>query len=504
MNKNISKTLVFMVVLTIISKALGFTRELILAALFGTNFIVDAYIMANTILNTVFGGIIIALGTAYMPIYSDICEGKGQEEADRFTSHIINLLIVITIFVSFVGIAFSDQITAVFASGFKGETARLTSYFIKVIFFYIIFSSIAGIFEAYLQYRGSFIEPIISGYAISICMSVGIIISWKTSYYYLAFGTVIGYALRCVILWWIAKSKNFIYTRGIASKQTLIIILKMAVPIFIGSYLNYINIFIDKTLAASLSEGRISALNYSSLLYMMIINVTTTVICTVIYPKLSKLNTLNNRHEFIQLANKGIKVICILGIPISFISIVFAQPIIKIVYERGAFDTAATYITASAFMYYSIGMIFIAINEFLVKIYYAQKDMRTPMFLGAISVIINIISNFILVKYMEHNGLALSTSLSAIVNFILLIIFLRKKDKEFISNSFILSFIKIVISAVIFILTAYYSYLFIASVHNVISGIIILRLAISILVSGIIYIFLLDRLKILNVKLFFH
>ena len=151
------QTAVMMGILTLISKLFGFVREMVMANYYGASYITDAYGMAFTILTVLFGGIIAAISTAYMPVYSRINETQGKQEGDAFTSGILNLLLAVSIVISIIGIIFSDQLIAVLASGFSGETAKLASFFVKVLFSYVIFSSTAGVLESYLQYKGVFL-----------------------------------------------------------------------------------------------------------------------------------------------------------------------------------------------------------------------------------------------------------------------------------------------------------------------------------------------------------
>ena len=159
-----AQTAALMAILTLISKAFGFVREMVMANFFGTTYITDAYVMAFAIPMIIFGGIFGSVATAYMPLFSRISENEGEKAGSKFTSEVINLLLIVSIFAAIIGIIFSDQIVSLFASGFSGETARLTSFFTKVTFCYILFTSIAGILEEYLQYKGTFLVQIVLGY----------------------------------------------------------------------------------------------------------------------------------------------------------------------------------------------------------------------------------------------------------------------------------------------------------------------------------------------------
>ncbi|QIB68147.1 murein biosynthesis integral membrane protein MurJ [Aminipila butyrica] len=430
MKENMIKTAAVMSVLTLGSQCFGFVRELVMANYFGTSYIVDAFAMSTTILNLLFGGLIMSITAAYMPLYSKVVAQKGQEAGEVLTSQVINLLLIITIGISFVGILFSDQIINVCASGFTGETARLASYYTKIIFSYIIFSSITGILEPYLQYRGVFIPQIISGYFISIASAIAIVISAYTSYYYIAYGILIGNLLRFICIFAVAKKKGYRHRHAFSLKGEANGVISLALPIFLGSSVDSISKFIDRTLASHLREGSIAALNYANLIDSMIIIVTITVISTIIYPKLTQAHATHDKTSFNSLVGLGSSLVMMIAVPCSLGAMLYSQQIIHIVYERGAFNAGATAMTSGAFFYYSLGLIFIAMSQFLTKVYYAMHNMKVPMIFGIISVGFNIVLNFLLIDPMKHEGLALASSLASGFNVCLLLFYMKYKYRD--------------------------------------------------------------------------
>lgn len=419
---NAAKIAIFMAVLTLVSKLLGFLREMVIAGFFGAGFIVDSYVMAQSIPNILFAGIFVSIATAYMPLFSEKVENEGLKASNRFTTQIINLLLLMTIISACIGVIFSKQLVALLASGFKGQTADLTAYFLRVTLFYAVFSSITGIFESYLQYKNKFLSPIIIGYVQNIIVILGIVLAAITSYYYLAYGMLFAYIVRATLLYIQAKRKGFNYNIGLNnnSKDDIKKLITLAVPVFIGSSINQINLFVDKTLASSLIEGSISALNYASLLNSMAMAMTASILATIIYPKLSKANSLNDYLRYSQVLSIGLNIILIVTLPFSLGAILYNQQIVQIIYERGAFDITATMMTGSAYLFYSVGLVFLSLNELLLRAYYSKHDMKTPMIFAGICVIINIVLSILLVKVMAHNGLALATSIATCCNTILL------------------------------------------------------------------------------------
>lgn len=496
--RTIVQTAALMAVLTLVSKMLGFVREMVIAGFFGTSYIVDAYVMAQSIPNMLFGGIFASIGTAYMPTFSGIIEKQGKKAGDKFTSQLINIAVIIAAVLSVIGILLSDSLTAIIAPKFSAETAELTSFYLKITFGYMIFTCASSIFDSYLRYNGSFLHPIISGYMQNIGIIVIAAVSAYTSHYYFAFGILLGYALRFVYQAIVVRKMGYHHSLEVSIKGEVRQILVLAVPVFIGSYVSQINSYVDKSLASGLREGSVAALNYGHILITFITGITTTIIATIIYPKMTKAINSGDHEFFNVIADKGISIITIIAIPFSLGAMVFANDVVQIVYERGAFDENATLLTGTAFFFYSCGLAFIALNEFITQIYYSLRDMRTPIICAAVGVAVNIGLNIFLVNKMAHGGLALATSAAAFVNFTLLYITMRKKYKDVEILKSKVKIIKICAAALIAVITA-------LAVHRLlIAAVIIPRIAYlgaAVTAACAVYIMLLICFKVDEVKM---
>lgn len=428
---NAAQTAAMMAILTLGSKFLGFIREMVMAGFFGAGEVTDAYVMSQSIPSMLFAGIFGAVATSYMPLLSDKIEKGSEKEGNEFTSQVINILLIASIISSVVGFIFSDELTAILASGFTGERARLTSFFLKITFSYVIFSSTTGILNAYLQYKNTFLPQIFIDYTQNIIVIATIVISAYSSYYYLAFGLLIAYALRLVLIFALSKKKGYkYYTHGEKTRGVIKDISRLAIPVFIGSTVTQINLFVDKYLASGLVVGSVSALNYASTLNTMIMSISVTVLATMIYPRLAQAQSMEAQDRFSNLVQTGFNLTIIVALPFSLGAMVYSDEIVQVIFERGAFDVAATSLTGSAYLFYSIGMTFMALNTLFTQVYYSMHNMKTPMVCAAVGVIINISLNLMLVGSMQHNGLALATSISAICNSGLLYVGIRKKDKN--------------------------------------------------------------------------
>lgn len=500
-----AQTAFFMAILTLISKCIGFVREMVMANYFGTTYVTDAYVMSSTILSVLFGGVISSISIAYIPMLSRINEKSGEKLGDEFTSRIISLLLVITFFISITGIFFSDQIISVFARGFSGEAAKLAAFFVKVLFSYVIFSSVSSILEAHLQYKGIFLPQIISGYFISLCTIIAIVVSALTSYYYLAFGLLAGYFLRFIALYIIAVRKGYQHCLTLNDRTAVRLelkeILSLSIPTFIGSYMMYINQFIDKSLASKLTEGSIAALNYAFLLNGMIMGMTITILATIIYPKLAKANSLEQYDRFNSLLGTGITIVILIALPFSLGAMLYNEQLVQIVYERGVFDQDATRMTSSAFLFYSMGLVFMSINDLMIRTYYSMHRMKMPMIFAGIGVLINIILNLILIKSMAHNGLALATSIASCATSLMLLAGLRYKCPQVQLLLSKMKLMKIVLASVIAVSSSYFVYHYFVMPNSDIIVARVAQLLIPVVVAAVIYLALLIAFKVDEIKL---
>ena len=496
--RTIVQTAALMAVLTLVSKMLGFVREMVIAGFFGTSYIVDAYVMAQSIPNMLFGGIFASIGTAYMPTFSGIIEKQGKKAGDKFTSQLINIAVLIAAALSVIGILLSDSLTAIIAPKFSAETAELTSFYLKITFGYMIFTCASSILDSYLRYNGSFLHPIISGYMQNIGIIAIAAVSAYTSHYYFAFGILLGYVLRFAYQTIVVRKMGYHHSLEVSIKGEVRQILVLAVPVFIGSYVSQINSYVDKSLASGLQEGSVAALNYGNILMTFITGLTTTIIATIIYPKITKAAVNEDWEFFNSAADKGMSLITVIAVPFSLGSMVFANDVVQIVYERGAFDESATVLTGTAFFFYSCGLVFIALNEFLVQVYYSLKDMKTPIKCAACGVAVNIGLNMLLIGKMAHGGLALATSAAAFVNFIMLSAFIARKHGEVELLKSKSKILKIIVVAVIAVAAAY------CVQRGLMATIFMPRIAylgIVVIAACIVYIFLLTVFKIDEVKL---
>lgn len=501
MNK-VTKATIGLMIATIVSKILGFGREIVLGSIYGTSIYSDAYIVSMNIPNVIFVSIGAAIATTFIPLYHENEKNSEKNKSLEFTNNIINIVIVISIIVSIFILIFTEPIVKIFAMGFKDEALNITVKFTKIMIFGILFIGLTNIFRAFLNIKGEFVIPGLIGLPFNIIIILSIILSYKTHTVVLAIGTLIAMASECLFQIPSAFKNGYRYVPKINfNDDNLKKIIWLTGPVFIGIGVNQVNAMVDRTLASTLVEGSIAALNYANRLNGFVLGLFITSISSVIYPMLSRLSIEKNLKEFKSTVLASVNIIILIIIPISLGAIVLANPIVSLLFERGAFDNNATKMTSVALAFYSIGMIGFGLRDILGKVFYSLKDTKTPMLNGAMAMVLNIILNIILIRYMGHEGLAFATSISSIICIVLLFISLNKKIGYFGQKEIVKTLVKSLISAIIMGLLTVVSYNFISSTIG--SGFIekSISLALSVGIGAMVYVVLIIVLKVKEVNI---
>ncbi|MCM8711286.1 murein biosynthesis integral membrane protein MurJ [Clostridium sp. SYSU_GA19001] len=424
----LSKIAGILMIITIISKLIGFVRDALIASSFGASYQTDAYTMSLTIPYMFFELFGLTITTTFIPILSESYIKKGKKEMFNLANSILNILIIITIFASILGWLFAPIIVKMLAPKFNEVTYNLTVQLTKLSIINILFLSLNSGLTAVVQALDEFVSPAIVGIVMNIPIIFYIIFGKSHNIVELTIVTILGNAIQILVyLPWLIRNrykyKFYINLHDSRIKKMLYLIS----PILIGIGVEKINSIVNRIMASGLAQGSITALDYANKVNYMVYFTFAQAIITVIYPSLSREGASENLNQFKQYLIKAFNSINLLMIPCSVGMLVLRIPIINILFKHGSFDDRAVNMTSTALLYLVIGMIFYSIRDVGNRAFYALQDTRTPMINGIFGVIINIILNITLVNIMGIGGLTLSTSISAIVTSILLIYRLRKK-----------------------------------------------------------------------------
>ena len=452
------KVALMVMIITILSKILGFGREIVLSYTYGASAITDAYLISRTIPSVIFSFVGGGIATGFIPLYSRILNEQGPGAADRYTNNLSNALLLVASIVVTIVLFFTQPIVKLFAAGFSGETLELAITFTRISVFGVYFSALLNIFTGYLRIHDNYLIPALVGFPMSFIIIISLFISTKTNIYVIVVGAVLATASQLILLLRLfAKTVRYQPLLDFKDENIRMMVL-IALPVIVGTSVNEINVLVDRTLASSIAVGGISALNYARRLNGFVQGLFVVSITTVLYPMISKMAAEKNMKGLKTYVSEAISIINLLVIPATIGAMIFSKEIVVLLFGRGAFTPEAAEMTSNALFYYSIGMIAFGLRDILSRAFYALQDTKTPMINATIAVVLNIILNVILSRYMGIGGLALATSISAVVSTLLMFITLRKKIGGFGLKEISTSFVKISIASILMGVIALWSF----------------------------------------------
>lgn len=445
-----AKAALWIMFATMLSKILGFCREIVLANFYGTGGAADVFVLTLNIPGLIIAIVGSVIATIYVPIYFETKEKYGEEGALKLTNNMLNIVLLVSIVIAILGLLFTEQFINIFAGGFEGEKFNLAVNFTKVMIIGVIFLSCTRLFTSYLQVNENFAVPGLIGIPYNVFIIAAIAISTKTSLIVMAIGALLGMASQMLFQLPFAIKKGYKYKSYLNIKdENIKNMLILMLPMLIGVAIGQINTAVDRALASGLGDGPLSALNYANKLNEFVMALFVTSIVTVIYPKLAQMTGSENKDDFISTIVKSSNCIVLLVLPITVGAIVLAEPIVRLLFQRKAFDAESTYMTYTVLRLYSLGLVAMGIRDILTRVFYSLSDTKTPMINGSIALVMNIVLNLALIGPLGYKGLAVSTSIASIITVILLFMSLKKKAGYFGGDKIIITGAKSLIAAII-------------------------------------------------------
>lgn len=426
MNKTAKYTIIMMAT-TVLAKLLGFVREMVLAYCFGAGAISDAYVICFSIPTVIFSGLGTAIMTCYISLYSEL-EVNAPRRLGQFHNSSTSLILLVSAALVAVFQAFAEPIVKLFAVGFDEATLKFAVGLARVMVISMVFIALSYMLQGFLQMKGSFVAVGLVSVPTNIFVIATILLSKENSTLLLGMGPVLGYAVAAGMLLGVALKKGYSYWPQLRlGDPSLRKMIKLVLPVFAGRTIIQINALIDRSLGSTLAEGSVSALNYANRVFGVVTSVFVVSLITAVFPQLSRQNAQHNLRSIKKTTRSGMGMVTLIVLPLSAALIVFAEPVIRILFERGAFDQTAVTLTAESLAFYSIGLIFYSYRDVLSNVFYSMQDTRIPTINSILSVVLNIVLNYALVGPMAHKGLALATSLSSMITVVMLMISLRRK-----------------------------------------------------------------------------
>lgn len=450
-DEKLLKTAFMMAAIIIASKAMGLLRDVLIANYYGMGIEATAYETASRLpillFDLVIGGVVTA---AFIPIFNEILVSSGTEHAFRFADSYLTAVVLLSSLIAVIGVIFAPQLVSILAPGISSETRELAITLTRIMFPMVIFTSIAFVFVGILQSMGEYTIPalislvsntIMVAYLFSLSQIAGII--------GLAVAMLLGWTSQAVVQLPKVRSLGYRYHFRLDLKdKSLIGSLKSALPILISSWTQPICLAINTSFASGIENGRgITAIGYSNRLYTIIVGVFSFVATNLLFPKFSKAEAMGDRDESERLTRASCRLLIYIIAPIAVGIAVLSTPFIALVFERGEFTAADTALTATAMRFFTIGMPFMAINEVLVKSFFATKKEKFPMIASIAATIANTAFVSVFADRLGIAGIAIASSAAIAVNCCLNLIFARRNSISAITRAELPDIIKSLISA---------------------------------------------------------
>ncbi|MED4351105.1 murein biosynthesis integral membrane protein MurJ [Schinkia azotoformans] len=461
------KTMIIIMAITILSKLLGFVREMTLSYFYGASNISDAFLVSQTIPIVIISFLGTAIYTGYIPIISEIKKNHGEIESNKYTNNLVNTLFLICIVIVIIGWVFTEEIVKLFASGFDDETLDLATKLTRIGFLAVYFICLKEVFSGYLQMKGNYIIPSLIGIPMNFILVLTIFISYKTNVMVLSIGSVVAFLSQIILVIPFLSKHGYKYDTVIDVKDKYIKkMIKISLPVVLGLSVNQINTLVDRTLASRIIEGGISAINYSNYINGFAQGIFVSAIIAIVYPQFSKMVSENDMANLEKSIIKSINLVCILIVPSSIGVMLFNEEIVKLTFGRGAFDIQAINLTSNTLFFYSIGMVGYSIRDILSKVFYSFQDTKTPMTNAAIGMALNITLNIILSKYLGLGGLALATSLSGLITAILMFLSLKRRNISLEMTQIYIIVLKVLFASVVMGIVSKVSFLYLNTLFS--------------------------------------
>jgi putative peptidoglycan lipid II flippase len=441
---------------TLLSRILGFVRDVIVAWFFGAGLAADAFFVAFRIPNVLRR--LFAEGSltiSFIPVFTEYLSRNGREEAFRLARCAFWLLSLVLAAVAVGGILLSPLIVKVIAPGFLSSPEKfdLTVLLTRIMFPYIFFIGLVALCMGILNALGHFAAPALAPVLLNIAMISAVLLvspRLEEPAVGLAIGVLIGGVLQLGLQIPFVIRRGFrLAVRGPLGHPAIKRIAVLMVPAVFGAAVYQINIFVGTLLASLLPEGSVSYLYYADRLVQFPLGVFGIALATAVLPSLSRQAALNDMEGLRSSFAYALRLVFFITIPAMTGLIVLREPIVRLLFQRGAFDVATTRFTAEALFYYAIGLWAFSGVRIVVSTFYALQDTKTPVKVAVISLLVNIVLSILLMGPMRHGGLALATSLAAVVNLILLTHALKKRLGRIGAHDILGSVFKSIVSAAV-------------------------------------------------------
>ncbi|WP_340148780.1 murein biosynthesis integral membrane protein MurJ [uncultured Sneathiella sp.] len=420
---------------TMISRVLGFLRDILMASVLGAGPVADVFLVAFRIPN-MFRRLVAegAFSAAFIPLFARKLESEGKEMALEFAGHSLSVLTGFLIIFSALFMIFMPVMMQFLAPGFEvgGMRYELAVEYTRITFPYLtamaIVALLGGVLNAFYKFAAMAAAPILLNIILigSLLLAfyqreetVGLVLCWSVTVAGLA--QIVYLAIAC----WRSDIKVPLGSPVI--NKDIKRLFRLMLPGMLGAGVMQINILVGTIIASLLATGSISYLYYADRVYQLPLGVIGIAIGTALLPMLSRQLRSGDEKTALNSMNRAMELSMLLTLPAAAALMIIPEEIITVLFQHGEFTATASMATAMALLAFASGLPAYVLVKILTPAYFAREDTTTPVVVGVLAMILNVVLSLVLIRYIDHVGIAVATSLSSWFNVTFLFIILRRR-----------------------------------------------------------------------------
>ena len=425
--RQVSGATLIMVLTGLLTRALTVITQIVIADQFGASIFTDAYFVTETIPDLFIALVAGGLAMTFIPTFTRHQINQGDDEAWHFAGSFLLVTTLFSVVVAGIAIVAAPILVTLIAPGFQGEVRDVTITLFRIISATMFFLGLDAGLRGLLHAHREFVVPDLARFVYNFML---LFFAWTLSdrlgIYALGWGLVTGSVVLILIQGWSAVKLGLFKRRWRINHPATTKIARQLFPILVAMAWPSTIVLLDRIVASNLTVGSMTALSYASRIILLPVGIFVIPLKTALYPTFSTLVVNQDMDSFAEKVVSGLRLLLFVVIPACVGLVALDIPFIKLLFERGAFDSLATLATSEALTFYAMGVPALAIVFFMEGVYFSLGTLTKLITLNIVSWVCNLTLNVILSRTMGHSGIALATAISSTLMALLMIFELRR------------------------------------------------------------------------------
>lgn len=397
-----------LIIINLLGKVLGYGEKLLLAKYFGTSYEVDVYAVVVTIIFSFFYFFREIIEPGFLLVFTEKSKSSKEKEEWSVFNFGLRVILFSTIFLTVLIYLYPEETIKLLAPGFEEEKFILASKLLKTSILACVFLSLSTLTGIILNAQKKFILPASGDLVFKIVIIVSFfIIDFKQGILPLGIVLILASLLK-LIIHLIGLFGEISFKKLALDKHEKKKIIKLSLPLLVGVIFSQLSSIIDNGFASQLQEGAISSISYAKKIIELPIVMLPYVLSVVLFPFFSELFAQQKMKKLHKIFTNSLVLIIVLFLPLSIFFVFNNYEIVELIFKRGAFDEVSVKLTSSPLLIYSFGLLIFAIETILVIYYFSNSNTKTPVIVGIVCVVINIILTWSLIGRIGYLSIPLA------------------------------------------------------------------------------------------------